>query len=459
MAKQEYLPLSNDQESQESELSSRPFASEIRSKRSCLLNWILLPTVILFALTLLITPSSFSLPSCHHLKKAAPIPTCFSNLSPLPLSSYLSRQHLLAATLIEQNISAYISEPSPTSLYFFNVSSSQWHLSERPFLFVVVPFTHPDGAIAAQLSVIVPSFEETRAKEQLSIAGKDIKWLPWEESEDAYAKVGDVSGRIVVDEAMRVGVMDQLKRVIGNGEIGVATKEVRSLRERKSKEELALLKCANELTLHAIRATRDQVRIGQTELEVNDLLEKNFEVVGMPGTDGLVLFGANAALPHGASSSYKLKKEDFVLIDAGGKFHGYVADITRTFALPESKISKEHLAIWDLVHEAQAAAYAVVKPGVRASEVDDAARQVIAREGLEKKFTHRLGHGIGLEVHEEPYLNAGNKEFEILTGTSFSNEPGVYIEGEIGVRLEDCWHMEDRGAVSFTAQAVSPWNI
>lgn len=96
--------------------------------------------------------------------------------------------------------------------------------------------------------MIVPSFEETRAKEQLSIAGKDIKWLPWEESEDAYGQVGDVSGRIVVDEAMRVGVMDQLKRVIGNGEIGVATKEVRSLRERKSKEELALLKCANEVS-------------------------------------------------------------------------------------------------------------------------------------------------------------------------------------------------------------------
>ena len=96
--------------------------------------------------------------------------------------------------------------------------------------------------------MIVPAFEETRAKEQLSIAGQNIKWLPWEESEDAYAQVGDVSGRIVVDEAMRVGVMDQLKRVIGNGEIGVATKEVRSLRERKSKEELALLKCANEVS-------------------------------------------------------------------------------------------------------------------------------------------------------------------------------------------------------------------
>lgn len=210
---------------------------------------ILLPIVILFSLTFLLSPASLTLPSCIHSRPstAGAIPACLTTLSPLPLSSYLSRQRLLASTLIENNISAYISEPSPTSLYFFNVTSTQWHLSERPFLFVVVPFTHPNGAVSAQLSVIVPSFEKTRAQEQLSIAGENIKWLPWEESEDAYAQVGDVSGRIVVDEAMRVGVMAELQRAIGRGEIGVATKEVRSIRERKTNEELALLKCANEV--------------------------------------------------------------------------------------------------------------------------------------------------------------------------------------------------------------------
>jgi Xaa-Pro aminopeptidase len=196
----------------------------------------------------------------------------------------------------------------------------------------------------------------------------------------------------------------------------------------------------------------------------------------------------NAALPHGGSSSRKLTTSDFILIDAGGSLHGYVADITRTFALPKSQISKEHLKIWDLVHEAQAAAYASVTQGVRAAEIDEAARKVMAREGLADKFTHRLGHGIGLEGHEEPYLNGGNNETEVmpvslvpseqhkergmrklttfarrlpqLQGNSFSNEPGCYIEGEVGVRLEDCWYMnEDGRAVAFTPQAVSPWEL
>lgn len=174
----------------------------------------------------------------------------------------LARQQVLARTLHAHNLSAYISEPSPTSLYLFNISASTWRLSERPFMFVLTPDV-VDGKVEARVSVVVPQFEEARARDQAGVVvGEGVKWVGWEESEGAYGKVAGVfggkGGRVVVDEAMRVGVMSGIQKALRErrqemGKDGwtveVATKEIKSLRERKSKEELELLKCANEVSL------------------------------------------------------------------------------------------------------------------------------------------------------------------------------------------------------------------
>jgi len=175
----------------------------------------------------------------------------------------------------------------------------------------------------------------------------------------------------------------------------------------------------------------------------------------------LTLFGENAALPHGSGTDRILGKEDFILIDCGGSLHGYSSDITRTFALPESTIPTEHLSIWFTVHGAQKVALHTAHNGTVTSTVDEKARTSIKGHGYAKYFTHRLGHGIGLEGHESPYLRGGSDDL-IMTGHVFSNEPGVYIEGDVGVRLEDIFYIAEDGSAEFLTegvggQAVSPW--
>ncbi|CDZ97675.1 60S ribosomal protein L29 [Phaffia rhodozyma] len=387
--------------------------------------------------------------------RAPPVSSSFSIDAAPPLISsatFHQRQLTLARTLYAQNISAYISEPSPNSAYYYNISAADWHLSERSFIFVLTPEVTTEGSTRARVRVVVPSFEETRAKTQLNIAVRSdgIEYLPWEESESPYESLKDLApskaehrSTVLVDENARVLVASEIQAALGDGvDVRASTREIRELRERKTEEELALLKYVNEMTLHAIRLLRPKLHLGITETEAQALLVKVYDSIGFK-------VKTNAALPHGSSADRVLQKEDLVLVDTGASYGGYVADITRTFALSNSEIPKEHLEIWDLVRRAQQAAYDRVTLGVRASDIDLAARQVIAEDGLADKFTHRLGHGIGLEGHEAPYLHAGNTNTTILPGNTFSNEPGVYIEGQVGVRLEDCWFMDTDGHAPF----------
>jgi len=175
-----------------------------------------------------------------------------------------------------------------------------------------------------------------------------------------------------------------------------------------------------------------------------------------------VLFGENASLPHGSGTDRILTPNDLILFDIGGSLHGYYSDLTRTFALRESHISTEALEKWFLVQTAQQAAARAAIEGAPASDVDAAARNVIDGKGLGRWFTHRLGHGIGLQMHETPYLRGGNN-VKLSIGNAFSNEPGIYIPGEIGIRLEDCFVIDEDGNSLFLTAGVggiakSPWD-
>ncbi|KAJ9102514.1 hypothetical protein QFC21_002914 [Naganishia friedmannii] len=379
-------------------------------------------------------------------------------------------------------------EPGASSTYYTGISGHDWHISERPFLLLIEYRKVANSQESVPiLTVLTPAFEASRAK-LLDLPGiekdTEVNFVEWKEEED-WAQVlvrhldrrdgstaqGAAGLHLHFDPAVRTFIPAGIARAAASAQIedhvdlsvDVADPRILSVRERKSAEEIAVLKCGNELTLEAIRATRDAMYFGIKESRTADILSRYFEELGMPGGEGLVLFGENAALPHGTGTDRALKEDDFALIDAGGQFRGYTSDITRTFALPGSKISATQDRLWHLVKDAQTAAMQAGNAGATGKEVDAAARNLIKEKGTRKVeregFTHRLGHGIGIEGHESPYL-VGSNERPIEKGNVFSDEPGIYIPGEIGIRLEDCWYVNAEGKGELlTAQARDYWTL
>ncbi|EIW60043.1 peptidase M24 [Trametes versicolor FP-101664 SS1] len=389
-----------------------------------------------------------------------------AHITPIPAQSYIERQDALARTLASVNAAAYIAEPGASAEYFANISSSHWHLSERPLLLVVQPTTDEHGETRANVSVLTPYFEETRARLLPIPSDAGITYTAWPEDHNPYEHALSLlpklaGATIYVDGNVRTFVTDGLQKAAPKALVSSAPVEVRRLRERKSTEEIDILKCANEATVLSIRAAREHMKIGMRESEAGQLVTSALTAAGLKGGFALTLFGENAALPHGTGTNRVLGKHDFVLVDCGGSLHGYESDVTRTFALPDSVIPLRYQALWGIVHAAQRTALEVAANGTITSAVDQAARKIIKEAGYGEFFTHRLGHGIGLEGHESPYLVGGSDDV-ILTGHTFSDEPGIYIEGKVGVRLEDCFYIDKNGVAQYLtagvgAPASSPW--
>ncbi|PBK87477.1 Creatinase/aminopeptidase [Armillaria gallica] len=371
-----------------------------------------------YLLRLGIIAASLSAYPSHLPKLTSKAASHCSHLGPLPASEYHARLSALGETLTALNASAYIAEPGASALYYANASSSHWHLSERPLLLIM--------DASARMTVLTPKFEGTRAR-LLSIPS-DVEW--------AFPK------------AMVVA----------------APTGIRQLWERKSEGKLKLLKCANEATLLAIRHTHKQMHVGIRESEVQQLVARALADAGLKDGGCLTLFGGmrqNTALPHGSGADRHLGPDDFALFDCTASLHGYWSDVTRTLALPASTIPDTHIQIWDFVHSAQHIVFQTTHAGVVAKRVDEAPRLFLGLAGYAKYFIHRLGHGIGLEVHEDPYLNGGS-ELILQTGHTFSDEPGVYIEGKVGVRLEDCFYIAQNGSTVYLTAGVGgpaslPW--
>ncbi|KAI0636809.1 peptidase M24 [Trametes polyzona] len=388
-----------------------------------------------------------------------------AHISPIPAGSFIARQDALSHTLRSLNASAYIAEPGASAGYFANLTGSHWHLSERPLLLVVQPITDGSGEVHANISIVTPAFEETRAKLLPIPAQAEVTYVAWPEDRNPFERALTLLpglSTIYVDGSVRTFITDGLQKGAPNALVANAPVEVRRLRERKSAEEIDIMKCANEATVLAIRAAREHMKIGMRESEAGQLIRDALAATGIQNGYALTLFGENAALPHGSGTDRILGKHDFILIDGGGSLHGYASDVTRTFALPDSEIPPHHQALWKIVHAAQQRALASASNGTITASVDHAAREVIRKAGYGDFFTHRLGHGIGLEGHESPYLVGGSNDV-ILTGHTFSDEPGIYIEGKVGVRLEDCFYIDEHGKARYLtagvgAPATSPWS-
>jgi Xaa-Pro dipeptidase len=331
-----------------------------------------------------------------------------------------------------------------------------WGLSERPLLLLIPRTGEP--------LLIGPAFEQgTLAARQ---GGLTFAQRSWEEHESPYALVRGAldeakleRGAIVgIGPSMRNFVSEGLRSAGGRRGLAPAAGPIQGCRRIKSAAELALLRRANEATKAAIAAAAPLAEAGMSEAQFADLVRAAQRAAGLEGVWVLALFGPNAAYPHGTPEGRTLTPGDLLLVDTGGFLHGYASDITRTWAFPDpSVIDEARQRAWAVVHAAQTAALAVMRPGVRCAQVDAAAREVIAAAGFDPDygaFTHRLGHGIGMEVHEPPYLVRASEQ-RLEQGNTMSNEPGVYLPGQFGIRIEDIVAIGEHGPELFGPRAGS----
>ncbi|MBS7635036.1 aminopeptidase P family protein [Candidatus Bathyarchaeota archaeon] len=286
--------------------------------------------------------------------------------------------------------------------------------------------------------LIIPKLEEEKAK-RLSFF-KDIR--SYTDAEGPSRLVSEVIGELNLTEAT-LGVEDSLPfkfyRMIREAapslEVREASVILNRLRSIKSRGEIELMKRAADIAVRGVRAGIESIKIGVSELSVAFEIEK--EMIKLGGESipfCLVLSGENSALPHGSASNRKIGRGDAVIIDVGVTYKGYYADITRTVFVGE--INERQRRVYNVVLKAQEGAIDFVKPWIKACQVDRAARGIIEEAGYGGFFTHRTGHGLGLEVHEEPYITQTN-ETTLKPGMVFTIEPGIYLHGSFGVRIED----------------------
>ena len=368
-------------------------------------------------------------------------------ISPISDEERLSRMEKARRLMTENHLDAIYIESGSSLSYFTGI---RWGSSERMFAMILPARGEP--------AYVCPAFEEERAREVIRFGG-DI--LTWKEDQSPYRKVAEIlkdrgiaSGRIGIEEKVRFFLFDGIRKESPGVEMVSADPVTVGCRVTKSPAELALMQRANDITIAAYRAAVETLSEGMTQFEFAANCAAAFQALGVQGGAG-VQFGKYSAFPHGSSQPQKLKEGEIVMIDGGCSVEGYRSDITRTLVF--GKPSDRQRDLWNLERKAQDAALAAAKPGVPCEAVDEAARRVITDGGFGpdyEYFTHRVGHGIGLDGHEWTYLVRGNKT-PLRPGMCFSDEPGIYLYGEFGVRLEDCMYITVDGAKLFTAQSPS----
>jgi len=340
-----------------------------------------------------------------------------------------------------------------TSLRYF--TGIRWWGGERFFAFVL--------PAKGKAFYVCPAFEEGRAREQLANApaGEDPDVRTWQEDESPYEHLeqalkerGISGGKLGIEETIRFVFSDGIHKAAPQATLSSATPVTAGCRMIKSANEIALMRLASQVTLSVYEAVYRALRDGMTQHDVGDLIDKAYARVGFPG-DASVMVGEFTALPHGSRTPQVIREGTIIMLDDGCSVEGYLSDITRTFVL--GKPSDKMKQLFEIVHRAQAAALAAARPGVECGTVDAAARKVITDAGYGpdyKHFSHRVGHGMGMDIHEWPYLVRGNST-KLQANMTTSDEPGIYIRGEFGMRLEDDMHITESGGELFTPQSVS----
>ena len=347
-------------------------------------------------------------------------------------------------------MAAVLIEPGSSLMYFTGI---RWGRSERAML-AVLP-------VEGEPCIVSPFFEEPRMRESLAIPA-EVR--VWQEHEDplvvvaGFLKDRKLAGRpIGIEETVRFFIPDMLAAAAPGTKIVSANPVVRGCRMIKTPAEIALMQLASDVTIAAYRWVHPRVEVGMSQRDISAMM--NAATAKLGGTPGfsMVLVGEGAAYPHGTKTPQAVADGRVVLMDCGCTVEGYQSDISRTFV--QGTASAEVRKVWDHVRQGQEIGFKTARLGVPTGEVDDAIRAQYERWGYGPRYalpglSHRTGHGIGLDGHEPVNLVHGETT-KLAPGMCFSNEPGIYLPGKFGVRLEDCFYMTATGPKWFSVPPPS----
>jgi Xaa-Pro dipeptidase len=375
-----------------------------------------------------------------------------SQARPITADERRGRVEKARRLMAEEKIDALMLCSGMSLVYFTNIN---WSGGERLFSCVIPARGEP--------FFVCPAFEEDRAREQIALGpfGGTADVRTWHEHESPYQRVaqglqdrGIRTGRLGVEETVKFVFSDGVAKAATGITLTSGTPVTAGCRMIKDDHELELMQLASNVTLKAYEAAYRSLKEGMTQNDFARLVSSAHARLGFEGGAG-VQVGEFSALPHGSITPQVVKEGTILLIDGGCNIEGYQSDLSRTFVL--GKATDKMKQVFDIERKAQDAALAAAKPGVPCEAVDAAARKVIVDAGYGpdyKYFTHRVGHGIGMDWHEWPYLVRGNTT-PLRPGMTFSDEPGIYLRGEFGVRLEDDMVITENGARLFTPQSNS----
>jgi Xaa-Pro dipeptidase len=398
----------------------------------------------------------------HRPSLPAPIAALpvLSNLPhPFTNAERLARIDRAKALMAAAKIDAIVLANSTTSSVYF--ADLRLNGGERLWALVIPAKTKP--------FLVCPHFEEGRARETLAAGpfGEDADVLTWQEDESPFAALGKgladrglTSGTIGLDENMKFVFAESIRAANPHLTIVSASPVTAGCRMIKDAHEIECLRLACRATLLVYRAVAQSLAVGMTTSDVHSLIAAAYKRVGFEGEASLNI-DEFTALPHGSRQPQTLRDGSILMLDDGCSVEGYTSDITRTFVL--GKATDKMKRVFDLVHRAQSAAIATARPGVPTAAVDAAARKVIVDGGFGPGYTyfsHRLGHGIGMDMHEWPYFVSHNMygydlDPHLKANMLLSDEPGIYIKGEFGIRLEDDLLITESGSELLTPQSPS----
>ncbi len=379
-----------------------------------------------------------------------------NDITPISLTEFNARIAKAQLIMKENNIAAtYIN--AGTNLYYF--TGTRWYASERMV-----------GAIIPQqgdIQYITPFFEINTLNQYMTVKGTIQGWQehesPYQLFINTLQEMGISSGNIAIDESTAFFISNGIEQSIQEStqtyQLVSAKVVTAGCRVQKSSAEIALLQRAKDMTMEVHKAVAKILRVGISVSEVTDFINQAHIAVGAPAGSYfcIVLFGEDSSYPHGVKVAKTLEENDIVLIDTGCQLEGYNSDITRTYVFGEA--NQRQRDMWQVEKNAQAAAFAAAQIGEPCNKVDIAARTCLAKAGMGPDYQtpgcpHRTGHGVGLDIHEWPYL-VGNDNTLLAEGMAFSNEPMLVLPGEFGIRLEDHFYMTKTGPKWFTQPSFS----
>ncbi|MEM7779802.1 MAG: M24 family metallopeptidase [Pseudomonadota bacterium] len=353
------------------------------------------------------------------------------------------------ALMRQQRMAGIVIEGGTSMLYF---SGLAWRQSSR-LTALVIPST-------GDPVIVSPRFERSKLEEMMVM---NMEVRSWEEHESPFVLIAGVlndrnyGGKIGLERSVRFFVADGLTKDAPGRDIVSADPVISPLRQIKSRREIALMQAANDITMAAYRDIFPKVEAGMTGSDISTLMTAATRARGGQPTFALALVGEASAYPHGSKKVHYVSEGQVILMDCGCDVHGYKSDISRTWVFGEPTALQRR--VWNTARKGQDIVMEKAQLGSRFGDIDDAVRAFYAAEGWGPDYrlpglSHRTGHGIGMDVHEDQFVVRGN-DTQLAPGMCFSNEPGIYLPGQFGVRTEDCVYMTATGPQLFTSSAPS----